>query len=136
VDGMDWGPLAPDHIVSLICGNATLRNRVRRPLGVHSAYRASALPLQRAFPRLAADSLDSHPVGARTLTLSGRIGLVTMESAWKKSASDSSSHHGYHGNQRTLSTISTCSHSRKHRTCFPLGELVLRTRRTSGARPL
>lgn len=40
--------------------------------------------------RYGADSLDSHPGGARTLTLPGRIGPVTRESAWKKSASESS----------------------------------------------
>ena len=35
----------PCHTVSLTCGNVALRNRVRRPLDAHSAYRAS---LQRA----------------------------------------------------------------------------------------
>jgi hypothetical protein len=39
-EGRPFDPV-PDHIVSLICGNATCRNRVRRPLDVHSAYRAS-----------------------------------------------------------------------------------------------
>ena len=39
---------------------------------------------------LAAGSLDSHLGGARTLTLPGRIGPATRESAWKKSASESS----------------------------------------------
>ena len=39
---------------------------------------------------LAAGSLDSHLGGTRTLTLPGRIGPATRESAWKKSASESS----------------------------------------------
>ena len=38
----------------------------------------------------AAGSLDSHLGGARTLILPGRIGPATRESAWKKSASESS----------------------------------------------
>ena len=40
--------------------------------------------------KLAAGSLDSHLGGARTLILPGRIGPATRESAWKKSASESS----------------------------------------------
>src|SRR5258708_1528980 len=38
----------------------------------------------------AADSLDSHLWGARTLTLPGRIDPAMRESVWKKSVSESS----------------------------------------------
>jgi Nucleotidyltransferase domain len=56
--------------------------RPRRRLPVHLRGRtAGNLYLVRAMPELAADNLDSHPGGARTLTSSGRTGPATRESA-------------------------------------------------------
>jgi len=65
-EGRRFDP-APDHTSSLICGNATLRNRVRRPPDAHSADRASAdlsqMGPRRRRPRQHATGTVTGPCG-------------------------------------------------------------------------
>jgi len=63
------------------------RNIFERQAGLTRAERRPASPRTTSEPP---SRLDSHLGGARTLTLPGRIGPATRESAWKKSASESS----------------------------------------------
>jgi hypothetical protein len=58
--------------------------------GTERMITAEAAAATLRLRRLAADSLDSHLGGARTLISPGRVGPATRELAWKRSASASS----------------------------------------------